>query len=392
MAYAIESGGTSLCRAREALDQSFPGGSRWRKRVWAAALAGLLCAGSGWSDYGKRADVLAYVDELVERHGFDRTDVLSWFEAAQRKERILEAISRPAERVKSWGEYRALFLTTRRIEEGVEFWRRHESILARATREYRVAPEIVVAILGVETSYGRITGSFRVIDALATLGFDYPPRAPFFRGELTQFLLLAREENRSPLDFTGSYAGAMGYGQFIPSSYRAYAVDFDGDGRRDIWKSVDDAVGSVANYFQRHGWRGEGPVAVLVEVEGEHADSAANEGLAPNYDVAELRRLGVRVDALADDALRDDTLRDDALRDDAKAALFRMEGNNGPEYWLGLHDFYVITRYNRSAMYALAVLQLAQELRKRMGPAASAPVEAERPGAAATPVAAHGTR
>ena len=362
-------------------------GLRWRKRVWAATLAGLLCAAPGWADYGKRTDVLAYVDELVERHGFDRTAVLSWFEAAQRKERILEAISRPAERVKSWGEYRALFLTTRRIEEGVEFWRRHESTLARATREYRVAPEIVVAILGVETSYGRITGSFRVIDALMTLGFDYPPRAPFFRGELTQFLLLAREENRSPLDFAGSYAGAMGYGQFIPSSYRAYAVDFDGDGLRDIWKSVDDAVGSVANYFERHGWRGEGPVAVLVEVEGERADAVANEGLTPNYDVAELRRLGVRVDALADDALPDD-----ALPDDAKAALFRMEGSNGTEYWLGLHDFYVITRYNHSAMYALAVLQLAQELRKRMGPAASAPVEAARSRAAAMSVAADGTR
>ena len=319
----------------------------------------MLCAGACWADYAQRGDVLAYVDELVERHGFERAAVLSWFDAAERKERILEAISRPAERVKSWGEYRKLFLTEKRIDDGVEFWRRHEGTLARAAREYGVAPEIVVAILGVETSYGRITGSFRVLDALVTLGFDYEPRAPFFRGELTQFFLLAREEQRSPLDFSGSYAGAMGYGQFIPSSYRAYAVDFDGDGRRDIWRNVEDAVGSVANYFERHGWRGDGPVALRVSVEGDEADAAANQGLATNYDVAELRRLGVRVDALADDT---------------KAALFRMEGADGTEYWLGLHDFYVITRYNRSAMYALAVLQLAQELRRRMGPAASVPV------------------
>lgn len=337
--------------------------SHWRRRVGAALLVALY-AGSSVADYGKRTDVLTYVDELAAQHGFDRAALLSWFEAAQRQERILEAIARPAERVKSWGEYRAIFLTSRRIEQGVEFWQQHASTLARAADEYGVAPEVVVAIIGVETSYGRITGGFRVIDALVTLGFDYPPRAPFFRRELTQFFLLTREENRSPLEFSGSYAGAMGYGQFIPSSYRAYAVDFDGDGLRDIWKSVDDAVGSVANYFQRHGWRGDGPVAVPVKVEGDRADVAANEGLAPNYDVGELRRLGVRVDALADDA---------------KAALFRMEGSDGTEYWLGLHDFYVITRYNRSAMYALAVLQLSQELRRRMGPEASGPVAVRRP-------------
>ena len=325
------------------------------------AVVALLLAATGWADYGERSDVLAYVDELVERHGFDRSALVSLFEGAERKDRIIEAISRPAERVKSWGDYRALFLTPKRIDEGVEFWRQHESTLARAAEEYRVAPEIVVAILGVETSYGRITGRYRVLDALMTLAFDYPPRAPFFKGELTQFLLLAREENKAPEDLVGSYAGAMGYGQFIPSSYRAYAVDFDGDGRRDIWNNVADAVGSVANYFRRHGWRGEGPVALPVEVEGDAAEAAANEGLAPNYDVAELKRLGVRVGSLADDA---------------KAALFRMEGDDGTEYWLGLHDFYVITRYNRSAMYALAVLQLSQELRRRMGGAGASPVAA----------------
>ena len=230
----------------------------------------------------------------------------------------------------------------------MDFWRDNEAALNRAHEAFSVPPEFVVAIIGVETSYGRITGSHRVMDALATLAFDYPPRAAFFMGELTQFLLLVTEEEKDPLAIMGSYAGAMGFGQFIPSSYRAYAVDFDDDGRRDIWHNVTDAVGSVANYFERHGWRDGDTVALRVKVDGDGARAAANEGLAPNYDVAELRRLGVEVEAVADDA---------------KAALFRMEAEHGDEYWLGLHNFYVITRYNRSSMYALAVTQLAEALR-----------------------------
>ena len=317
-----------------------------RRTILVAALA--LLAAASHADYSEREAVRDYIDSVVESHGFERQALLALFAETERKQRILDAISRPAERVKPWHEYRDIFITRARIEDGVDFWRDNEAALNRAHETFSVPPEFVVAIIGVETSYGRVTGSHRVMDALATLAFDYPPRAAFFMGELTQFLLLVTEEEKDPLAIMGSYAGAMGFGQFIPSSYRAYAVDFDHDGRRDIWHNVTDAVGSVANYFERHGWRDGDAVALRVQVDGDGARAAANEGLAPNYDVAELKRLGVQVDAVADDA---------------KAALFRMEAEHGDEYWLGLHNFYVITRYNRSSMYALAVTQLAEALR-----------------------------
>ena len=317
-----------------------------------------ICGSAAWADYSERPAVRDYIGALVERHGFEQGALMALFAQAERKEGILAAIARPAERTKPWHEYRDIFVTRSRIEDGLDFWRDNAAALARAQETFSVPPELVVAIIGVETSYGRVTGSYRVLDALATLAFDYPPRAAFFMGELTQFLLLATEERKDPLSLQGSYAGAMGFGQFIPSSYRAYAVDFNGDGRRDIWDDVTDAVGSVANYFERHGWRAGAPVALRVEVDGDAARAAANEGLAPNYDIAELKRLGVRVEAVADDA---------------KAALFRMEGKDGAEYWLGLHNFYVITRYNHSSMYALAVMQLADALRGEAEQVAAAP-------------------
>ena len=319
-----------------------------RIRIGCALLLAMVQA-FAWADYSGRADVQSYIGELVEQHGFERAALVTLFASAERKDTVLEAISRPAERTKAWHEYRDIFVTRSRINEGLDFWRDNAEALHRATDRYRVPAEMIVAVIGVETRYGRMGGSFRVIDALATLAFDYPPRARFFRGELTQLLLLAREEQKDPLAFKGSYAGAMGYGQFIPSSFREYAVDFDGDGTRDIWDNATDAIGSVANYFARHGWRGDGPVALRVEVEGSKADAVANESLKLNYDVGELKLLGVKVDAVPDDA---------------RAALFRMEGDDGLEYWLGLHDFYVITRYNRSRMYALAVLQLGQAIRR----------------------------
>ena len=191
-----------------------------------------------------------------------------------------------------------------------------------------------------------------MIDALSTLAFDYPPRARFFRGELRELLLLAREEDKDPLALVGSYAGAMGYGQFIPSSFRAYAIDFDGDGARDIWRNPTDAIGSVANYFSRHGWDGEGPIAVPVTVTDERADQFANRGLKPKHSVWELRQAGVALVSLPDETL---------------GALFRLENRGGWEYWLGLHDFYVVTRYNHSHMYALAVVQLSNAIQSRWG-------------------------
>ena len=308
-----------------------------------------------WADYSQREDVQTYIAQLSTQYGFDTTRLEKLLGAAQRKRNILEAIARPAERHQPWHEYRDLFVSPLRIEGGVEFWSENSTVLERATQRFGVPPEIIVAIIGVETWYGRRTGSFRVVDALTTLAFDYPPRARFFLSELTEFLLLAREENKDPLTFKGSYAGAMGYGQFIPSSFRAYAIDFDGDGTRDIWNSTIDAIGSVGNYFARHGWRGDGPVALQVEVAGTRAEKIMNESLKLNYDIAELVKLGVKIPMSNDDRLNGDT----------KAALFRMIGDNGPEYWVGLNDFFVITRYNHSSMYALAVFQLGQAIRQR---------------------------
>ena len=306
--------------------------------IWAAPVCG---------DFDERREVLSYIDEVAAQHGFDRAELLTLFRSAERKDAILRAISRPAER-KQWHEYRRIFVTPTRIREGIEFWRTHEEALRRVERIYKVPPEVTVAIVGVETRYGRNLGSFRVLDSLATLAFDYPARAAFFRGQLTEFLLLVREEGIDPLAMKGSYAGAMGYGQFIPSSYRSFAVDFDGDGTRDIWTNITDALGSIGNYFAQHGWRGSGPAALRVEVKGPVADEDVNQGLKPDYDAEQLQRLGV----ISDD-----------IPPGEKAALFRMEGDRGTEYWLGLHDFYVITRYNHSRLYALAVWQLGQEIR-----------------------------
>ena len=307
----------------------------------------VACASVAVADFDERPEVRDYIEEVAAQHGFDQTALLALFRSAERKGSILAAISRPAER-KPWREYRKIFVTPTRIREGIEFWRANEDTLRRVERLYNLPPEVTVAIVGVETRYGRNVGSFRVLDSLATLAFDYPPRSTFFRGELTEFLLLAREERIDPLAMKGSYAGAMGYGQFIPSSYRNFAVDFDGDGARDIWTNVTDALGSIGNYFARHGWRGDGPAVLRVEVEAPVADDDVNRGLKPDYDAQQLKRLGVI---------------SDGVPPGARAALFRMEGDRGMEYWLGLHDFYVITRYNRSRLYALAVWQLGQEIR-----------------------------
>ena len=321
-------------------------------RVGCAVWAVLGCASAhAVADHLERPEVLAYIDELASAHDFDRYWLKGVFATAITNDDVLAKISRPAEKALAWHEYRRIFIQDKRIDGGASFWSEHGETLARAAAEYNVPPEIIVAIIGVETSYGRFKGAYRVLDALTTLAFDYPRRAKFFKGQLTEFLLLVRAERSDPIDYLGSYAGAMGYGQFIPSSYRAFAVDFDGDGRRDIWRSIPDSVGSVANYFAEHDWRGSGPTALPVELADPALDEVANQGLDLTRTVGELRGRGMRGA--------------DGLAADAKAALFRMETEAGPEYWLGLHDFHVITRYNRSAMYALAVLQLSEAIKAR---------------------------
>ena len=312
--------------------------------------------------YEQRADVQAYIDELVTQHQFDAEELETLLAGAQRKQAILDAISRPAERTLEWVDYRKIFLTDDRIAGGVAFWQENAEALSRAEQEFGVGAEYIVAIIGVETRYGKFMGKYRVLDALATLGFDYPPRATFFRRELTEYLLMTREEGMDPNLQLGSYAGAMGFGQFISSSFRAYAVDFDGDGVRDILRNKTDAIGSVANYFKSHGWRGDAQVVVPVAVENPEADSLANQGEALRHTVASLRAQGVVVPCVGEGS-DDNVSKDKVSNGNAKAALFRMQSATGAQYWVGLNDFYAITRYNHSAMYALAVYQLAKAIK-----------------------------
>ena len=304
-------------------------------------------------DYEGSPQVAEFVGEMTRDYGFAGEQLMDVFRDVQRKQSILDAISRPAERVKPWSEYRPMFITDARIARGVDFWRQHEAVLARAEQEYGVPAQVIVSIIGVETFFGRNTGNFRVIDALSTLGFDYPPRAPFFRKELREFLLLARDEQLDPTTLKGSYAGAMGLPQFMPSSFRAYAVDFDGDGHINIWTNPDDAIGSVASYFKRHGWMPGEAVVSRASVTGQQVDQGISPGIDPVKTVGELRALGWSSH--------------DALPDTLPVTAFRLEGADGPEYWLGLKNFYAITRYNRSVMYAMAVHQLSEALVQARG-------------------------
>jgi len=325
-----------------------------RQMPWIGALGLLGAAAQATAgDYDGSPQVQAFVAEMTRDHGFAPEQLQAVFAEVERKQSILDAISRPAERVKPWKDYRPMFLTDARIARGVDFWRQHEAALARAELTFGVPAQVIVAIIGVETFFGRNTGNYRVIDALSTLGFDYPPRADFFRKELREYLLLARDQQVDPLSLKGSYAGAMGLPQFMPSSFRAYAVDFDGDGHINIWNNADDAIGSVASYFQRHGWVEGEAVVSRAQVSGAQADQGLTQGIEPASTVAQLRALGWSSQ--------------DALPDDLPVTAFRLEGENGPEYWMGLKNFYAITRYNRSVMYAMAVHQLSEQLVKARG-------------------------
>jgi len=291
-----------------------------------------------------------FIRQAVQEHGLDASKVAAFLDNAEYKQSIIDAMTRPAE-AKPWHDYRPIFLTQKRIRQGVEFWRDHKDTIAAAASRYGVEEEIIVAIIGVETSYGRITGSYRVIDALATLGFYYPKRAEFFSAELLHFFQLAEEENLPMLEVLGSYAGAMGLGQFIPSSYRAYAVDFDGDGSRDLWSSTEDAIGSVANYFHQHKWR-PGEQIVLPAVRHKDAKTLPEMGRKPESTTGELASAGY--------------LTESAPQPDTPVSLLELEQEDGMEYWLTLHNFYVITRYNRSPLYAMAVYQLSREITGEM--------------------------
>lgn len=313
---------------------------------------GVVVSGAAAQGYADHPAAQALIEEMVRTEGFDQAELQALFADASRKDSILEAIARPAEKTKPWHEYRDIFVTETRTQQGLEFAQRHAETLQRAERTYGVPAELIVAIIGVETRYGRNKGSYRVIDALSTLAFDYPPRSPFFSGELRAFLLMAREQGLPAAELKGSYAGAMGYGQFIPSSYRAYAVDFDEDGVVDIINNPVDAIGSVANYFKRHRWRPGLPVTAPATVSDDFREEWMNDGLKPKRSLAVLATGGIFPTV----EMAPDTL--------ATAMLF--DGEAGEEYWLGWHNFYVITRYNHSAMYAMAVYQLSEAIRERL--------------------------
>ncbi len=304
----------------------------------------------------------AFIDKMVSQHGFDRYQLMSLLEKAKVKKSILKLMYYPPKkkrkrryRGKPWYKYRRNFLSSQSINRGIDFWRQNASALERAQRTYGVPAEIIVAIIGVETRYGRIMGNFRVIDALKTLAFHYPRRADFFQEELEHYLLFTLEEGRDPLKQKGSYAGAMGLGQFMPSSYRRYAVDFDGDGERDIWTNTTDAIGSVANYFRSFGWKTGEPVIKATQVRPNAVESlltqkfnTKSERFKPRYPLWQLKQKG---------ALYHGDEPNDML-----GRLIDLRTEIGTAYWLGFQNYYVITRYNNSKHYAMAVYQLAQEI------------------------------
>jgi membrane-bound lytic murein transglycosylase B len=331
---------------------------RFNLPLWSAVLA--ITAFPVFSSLGakpldpQREDVRDFVQSVQSEHGLDPEMVRGVLDLARLQPPIIELISRPAERVRPWHEYRKIFITEERIAAGVTFWKEHREQLERISADTGVPPEILVGIIGVETYYGRILGRYRVLDALATLAFEYPPRSAFFTRELAQFLLLVREQGFEVETPVGSYAGAMGMPQFIPSSYRAYAVDGDGDGRVDLWGSMDDILASVANYFKAHGWRPGEPVVVPAVAGAKDPAALAHQGLSANTTLGDLWDAGV---GLAGPAARERS---------TAAGLFVLEHEEGPRYWAGFHNFYVITRYNRSLMYALAVHQLGEAIGARV--------------------------
>ena len=300
------------------------------------------------SSYVGRHDVDAFIGELVSENNFSRKELEHILSKAKCSDRALELINRPAESALEWKDYRDIFITQERVEKGVNFWEENAETLSQIEKELGVPANIIVAIIGVETYYGRQTGGFKVLDALTTLGFDFPRRGAFFRKELKNFLILTREQNLNIDELTGSYAGAMGIPQFMPSSYRAYALDYTGDQQADIWLSDEDAIASVANYLQKHGWKYGSGVAVRARVSGNKHEQVISSGLKPDQSWSNVQKAGWVVPKIVPRS--------------ARVLPMKHEGISGNEYWLGLHNFYVITRYNRSQMYALAIHQLAKRV------------------------------
>jgi membrane-bound lytic murein transglycosylase B len=296
-------------------------------------------------DYQGRADVVAFVQRVAAESAYSEQELADLFGQVERQDHLFEKLDKPAEKELEWYQYRAIFIKENRIREGVEFWRKHRQLLAEVSDKMGVPEEIIVAIIGVETFYGIYRGKDPVFDSLVTLAFDYPRRAKFFTTELEQFLLLAKEQHFDVRSLHGSYAGAMGMPQFIASSYRSYAIDFDGNGQANLFDSVADIAGSVANYFVKHGWQRDGRVARPLTVVENNSIHQLKPGVKPNYKWQELKQKGLQSMI--------------PIEDESPVALVELQQQDHPEYWAGFENFYVITRYNHSELYAMAVYQLA---------------------------------
>lgn len=305
-------------------------------------------------EFMQRADVTAFVKMMATKHQYNERQLNQLLQQSTTQQDILTSIAKPAEKL-PWHRYEPIFMSDKRIQEGVTFWQQHADTLKRAEKEYGVPAEFIVAILGVETFYGKHAGKYKVLDSLITLAFEYPPRSIFFKSELEQFLLLAREEKWNPADIKGSYAGAMGNPQFISSSYRNFAVDFTGKGKRDLINSAEDSIGSVANYFKIHGWQKGGPVVLKAKTHGDKFKSvvASKANPKPDHSLQELTSFGIRAPGNANKTYKNQSF-----------ALVSLEGKEGPEYFLGGQNFYVITRYNHSDHYAMAVYNLSQKVKE----------------------------
>ncbi|MFZ2171195.1 MAG: lytic murein transglycosylase B [Methylococcaceae bacterium] len=299
-----------------------------------------------------KAATNAFIKKMVIAHQFNESELTKLFQGVEIKEDILKRISSPAEAL-PWYKYRKIFITEARINGGVKFWQENSQALNAVEQQTGVPPEIIIAIIGVETLYGQKTGKHRVIDALSTLAFAYPPRSKFFLSELENFLLLCRDEHMNPLEPTGSYAGAMGMPQFMPSSFRTYAADFDNDNRRDIWHNKSDVIASVANYFVKHQWQTGQAIAIPVYASDEKYKTALNGNLKPDLRVGELELLNLKISR--------------SLPLNTKVTLLAFEQQHSEELWAGLDNFYVITRYNHSPLYAMAVYQLSQSILNKKG-------------------------
>lgn len=314
---------------------------------------GLACAPLWAQSYVERDDVISFMHAMAQNHGMDEAYLQSLAAAVEKDDDVLRKISTPAEKTKTWAEYRPIFLDDARIENGVKFWNEHAEVLAKAEAEYGVPPEVIVAIIGVETRYGKVTGTTPVFTALMTLCFDYPPRAPFFCEQVDYFLRLSQRENFNPLRIKGSYAGAMGMAQFMPSSYFNDTVDYDGNGVVNLWESPADAIGSIGNYLKVRGWEKEGALVYRLPV--EPATTALLDKHQPHVPLAQLRE---------DVALKNDEnfMNWTQKYPDENVGGLVLEGVDGKEYWLTHNNFYVITRYNTSPLYAMAVIDLGRRI------------------------------